>query len=319
VIPNLPENARWIDSGVTVAGGNGSGSSSSRFDEPYGFYVDDDQTLYIADYGNHRVMQWKKGSQYGRVVAGGNGKGSRPDQLYNPTDVVFDKETNSVIICDRTNERIQQWSLLSDTTQGETLISNIDCWGLAMDNQRYLYVSVHMPSQVRRYRIGETNGTIVAGGGTRGSNLDQLAWPYYLFVDQALNVYVSDGGNHRVVKWSQGAKAGIVVAGGYESGNALIQLSGPRGIAIDTLDNLYVSDSDNHRIMRWFKGAKKSAIVLGGNDFGVSPRQLYRPQDISFDRRGNLYVVDRQNHRIQQFTLQQNQDNQTNFLFRSFK
>ncbi|CAF4720167.1 unnamed protein product, partial [Rotaria socialis] len=101
------------------------------------------------------------------------------------------------------------------------LIDNIDCYGVAMDEQRYLYVSDDEKHEVRRYQLGEKNGTRVAGGNGQGGGLNQLNWPTYLFVDRQQNVYVSDNNNHRVMKWVEGAKEGIVVAGGQGEGNAL--------------------------------------------------------------------------------------------------
>ncbi|CAM4920641.1 unnamed protein product [Rotaria socialis] len=56
------------------------------------------------------------------------------------------------------------WSRHSDTAQGEILIDNIWCWGLALDERRYLYVSDVEKGEVRRYQLGEKNGTLVAGG-----------------------------------------------------------------------------------------------------------------------------------------------------------
>ncbi|CAF4956940.1 unnamed protein product, partial [Rotaria socialis] len=96
----------------------------------------------IADWGNHRIMQWKNGdTTNGQVVAGGNGGGNGLNQLQYPTDVLIDKETDSLIICDLGNRRVVRWSRRSGTTQGEILIDSIDCYGVAMDEQRYLYVS----------------------------------------------------------------------------------------------------------------------------------------------------------------------------------
>ncbi|CAF4262256.1 unnamed protein product, partial [Rotaria sordida] len=46
------------------------------------------------------------GDTNGQVVAGGNGQGNRLDQLDHPTDVLIDKETDSLIICDRDNRRV---------------------------------------------------------------------------------------------------------------------------------------------------------------------------------------------------------------------
>ncbi|CAF4305992.1 unnamed protein product, partial [Rotaria sordida] len=152
------------------------------------------------------------GDTNGRVVAGGNGKGNRLDQLNEPTDALIDKETDSLIICDSENRRVVRWSRRSGTTQGEILINNIDPYGLAIDDQRFLYISDYKKHEVRRYQIGDKNGTLVAGGNGQGASLNQLNEPSYIFVDQQQTVYVSDNWNHRVMKWNKGAKEGIVVA-----------------------------------------------------------------------------------------------------------
>ncbi|CAF3153537.1 unnamed protein product, partial [Rotaria socialis] len=204
---NIPTNATWKQNGVTIAGGHGHGDATNQLYTPHGLFVDDDQTVVIADYGNHRIMQWKNGdTTNGQVVAGDKGQGNGLHQLNHPTDVLIDKETDSLIICDRWNRRVVRWSRRSGTTQGEILIDNIDCWGLAMDNQRYLYVSDVVKHEVRRYQLGEKNGTLVAGGNGKGDGLSQLNWPRYFFVDRQHNVYVSDNNNHRVTKCNKGAK-----------------------------------------------------------------------------------------------------------------
>ncbi|CAF1516813.1 unnamed protein product, partial [Rotaria sordida] len=175
------------------------------------------------------------GNTNGQVVAGGNGQGNRLDHLNWPTDMLIDKETDSLIICDRWNLRVIRWSRRSGTIQGEILIDNIHCFGLAMDDQRYLYISDTNKHEVRRYQIGDNNGTLVAGGNGEGAGLNQFNEPRYIFVDQQQNVYVSDRDNHRVMKWNKGAKEGIVIAGGQGEGNALTQLSYPQGLFVDTL------------------------------------------------------------------------------------
>ncbi|CAF1523925.1 unnamed protein product, partial [Rotaria sordida] len=229
-IPNIPVDARWEQNGTTIAGGHEQGNATNQLNWPYGLFVDDDQTIVIADYWNHRIIQWKMGDTNGQIVAGGNGQGYRLDQLDRPTDVLIDKETDSLIICDSENRRVVQWSRRSGTTQGEILINNITCAGLAMDDQRYLYICDIDKHEVRRYQIGDKNGTLVAGGNGQGAGLNQLIFPIYIFVDQQQTVYVSDNSNHRVMKWNKGAKEGIVVAGGQGYGNALTQLPYPNAL-----------------------------------------------------------------------------------------
>ncbi|CAF1686327.1 unnamed protein product [Rotaria sp. Silwood1] len=301
VIPNIPIDAQWSQNGKIVAGGNGKGAATNQLNEPYGLFVDDDQTIIIADYRNHRIVQWKMGDTNGQIVAGGNGQGNRLNQLRHPTDVLIDKETDSLIICDYGNSRVVRWSHRSGTTQGEILIDHVACGRLFMDDHRYLYVSGMEKHEVRRYQIGDRNGIIVAGGNGKGAGFNQLNLPTYIYVDQQQAVYVSDRGNHRVMKWNKGAKEGIVIAGDQDEGKTL---SHPTGLFVDTLGTLYVADAVNHRIRRWPKGAEQDTVIVGGNDEGAGENQFKHLRGLSFDRQGNLYVVDSENNRVQFFSIQ---------------
>ncbi|CAF0853728.1 unnamed protein product [Adineta steineri] len=294
---------KWKQHGITIAGDNGYDNQLNQLDYPQGIYVDDDhQTIYIADCANHRIVEWKYGAKNGQVVAGGNRKGNRSDQLNNPRDVIVDKTNDSIIICDWGNRRVIRWSP-ENGTNGETIISNIDCYGLTMDKNGDLYVSDYKRNEVTRWKQGETEGTIVAGGNGQGNQLNQLYHPTYIFVDEDHSVYVSDTNNDRVMKWMKGAKEGIVVAGGNGKGNILTQLSNPQGAIVDHLGNVYVADCYNGRIMRWCEGSWKGSIVVGGNQEGRQPDQFDCPKGLSFDVQGNLYVVDCGNGRIQKFEI----------------
>ncbi len=302
---DIHPNDKWQQNGLTVAGGNGRGNGINQLGLPMGLYVDDDQTVYVADHWNHRIVEWKSGATSGQVVAGGNGGGSGTHQLSNTTDVIVDKERDSLIICDQSNSRVVRWSHRNGTS-GETIISNISCWGSTMDENGSLYVTDERKHEVRRYRRGESQGTVVAGGNGSGNRLDQLSFPAYVFVDRDHSVYVSDNRNHRVMKWVEGAKQGIVVAGVQGQGTGLTQLSNPLGVVVDQLGTVYVADFGNDRIMRWVKGATQGSVIVGGNGIGEQSSQLNLPIGLSFDRHGNLYVVDYGNHRVQKFNIDSN-------------
>ncbi|CAF2187693.1 unnamed protein product [Rotaria magnacalcarata] len=300
---DIHPNARWKQNGLTVAGGNGQGNGINQLSYPHGLYVDDDQTVYVADQYNHRIVEWKSGATSGQVVAGGNGQRSGDHQLSQPLDVIVDKETNSLIISDNSNKRVVRWPRRNGTS-GETIISNIDCEGLTMDENGSLYVVDNGNDEVRRYKKGESQGTVVAGGNGRGDRFDQLSIPTYVFVDRDHSVYVSEWGNHRVMKWMKGKKEGIIVAGGQGKGNGLTQLSYPGGVVVDQLGTVYVADDENDRIMCWPKGATQGSVIVGGNGGGGQSNQLNGPEGSSFDRHGNLYVVDYGNHRVQKFNIE---------------
>ncbi|CAF3222241.1 unnamed protein product [Rotaria sp. Silwood2] len=232
--------------------------------------------MYVADSSNHRIVEWKWGATSGQVVVGGNGQGSGAHQLYNPQDGIVDKERYSLFICDYSNRRVVRWPRRNGTS-GETIISNIGCLGLTVDENGSLYVTDNGKDEVRRYRRGESPGTVVAGGNGSGNRLDKLSYPHYVFVDRDHSVYVSDVGNHRLMKWVEGAKQGIVVTGGQEQGNSLSQLYYPQGVVVHQLGTVYVADYGNARTMRWPKGATQGSAIVGGNGSGGQSNQLYWP------------------------------------------
>jgi sugar lactone lactonase YvrE len=296
-------NATWEQNGITVAGGNGPGAEMNQLHVPHGLFIDDNQALYIAEYSNHRIVKWNFGATQGKIVAGGNGPGDRNDQLYNPGDVILDKAKDYLFIGDAGNNRVVRWSLRG-ARSGETITNDGSRSGaLTMDEQGFLYIVDSHRQEVRRWRVGDSQGTVVAGGNGAGNQLDQLHGPTKIFVDQDGSIYVSDAANSRVMKWMKGAKVGTVVAGGNGKGNALSQLSDPTGIVVDQVGTVYIADRSNHRIMRWRKGATEGDVVVGKDGGGSATNQLNQPLGLSFDRNGNLFVTDHKNCRIQKFGI----------------
>ena len=295
---------------MTVAGGHGYAAETNQLFCPSGLFVDEDQTVYVADRKNHRIVAWKVGATTGEILAGGKGAGNQLDQLNEPTDVIVDRETDSLLICEGGNRRLMRWlrrpHLSSTTTsnEGQILIDNILCWGLTTDDQGSLYVSDYKKNEVRRYgKGGDKKGIVVAGGHGKGEGLHQLNFPTHLFVDGQSTLYVSDTDNNRVMKWMKGTTEGIVVAGGNGHGKGLTQLSQPRGLWVDGCGHVYVVDFGNHRVMRWEKGAKEGTVIVGGNGRGEGANQLSGPNCLFFDRHGHLYVAELYNNRVQRFAI----------------
>jgi sugar lactone lactonase YvrE len=166
--------------------------------------ADDDDTVFIADAGNDRIVAWKMGDNEGHVVAGGQGYGNGLQQLACPTDVLIDRETKSLIICDSENRRVVRWPL-NNGIRGEVLVGNINCSRLSMDKQGCLYVSNTGKHEMRGFARGDTKGIVFAGGNREGDHLNQLSTSEYIFVDEEQSLYMSDCWNHPVMKWLNGA------------------------------------------------------------------------------------------------------------------
>ncbi|CAF4187732.1 unnamed protein product, partial [Adineta steineri] len=301
ISPKKSKFNKWKQSAITVAGGNGEGQKLNQLNYPYGIFIDGKKNIFITDYANHRIVEWKYNAKEGQIIAGGNKQGDRMNQLSNPTDMIVDEQNHSIIIADCRNRRLVQWL----NQKQQILINNIICSGLTMDKNGFLYVSDFWKNEVRRWRMGEYNdeGIIVAGGNGKGDQLNQLNYPTFFFVDGDQSVYVSDTFNHRVMKWRKDGREGRIVAGGNGQGANLNQLSEPQGVIVDHLDQIYVADFWNDRVMRWCEGKEEGEIVVGGNGRGYQTNQLNRPRGLSFDDERNFYVVDYGNQRIQKFEI----------------
>ena len=290
----LKENKlnKWKQHGETVAGGNGQGRQLNQLCCSHG--------LFIADWWNNRIVQWKSNESQGKIVVGGREQRDGLDQVKQPTDVMVDERNHSLIIADGGNRRVIRWW---NNNQVEILIESVSCYGLAMDKDGYLYISDWENNEVRKWTIGDKEGKLVAGGHGKGNRTDQLEGPTYIFVDDEQSIYISDYHNHRVMKWRKDAKQGTVVAGGNGKGKNLNQSNCPTGIIVDKFGRIYVVDCDNYRIIRWCDGKEEGEVIVGGNGCGKESNQLNCSTSLSYDIEGNLYVADSDNHRVQRFNL----------------
>lgn len=282
-----------------IAGGNGEDGSLERLNSPSCMYLDaDDQIVYVSEIYKHRVVEWKFNATSGRIVAGGNGVGNALDQLTSPWGIVLDKPNDSIIICDRNNRRIVRWSR-QNTVRGYVIISDISCTDIELDNNGSLYVADVRKGEVWRWRIGDDQGVLVAGGNDVGQKLNQLRTPLYIFVDADYSVYVSECENGRVTKWVIGAQEGVVVAGIEREEGFVSDSLCTAGITVDQLGNVYAVMAEDRRVTRWIKGKTEGSDIIDGDKEYL----MAALGDIAFDKYGNLYLLDSIWGRVQRFLL----------------
>ena len=292
----------WSDVGITLLKGYGPENVSYHLIDPHSLFIDSNDTFYMTDVNEHRVIQYRLHDGHFRIVAGGNGIGNRSDQLNYPSNAILDKDSNSLIVCDNANYRLVRWFL--ETNQPELMkIENIRCSDLFLDHHGFLYLNDIDRDEIRRFRIGERNGTVVAGGHGEGKELNQLNSPMFFTIDHEGSIYISDHRNHRIMKWTPGAEKGILIAGGLGAGDGLTQLNQPMGIVVDQWKTIYVADFYNNRVIRWFDETFRGDVIIGHGGPGNEANQLHGPIDLDFDREGNLYVIDHYNNRLQKYLV----------------
>ena len=189
------------------------GTGNHELYYPYGLSLDSNSNvLYIADYGNHRIMKYFANSSNGTLVADGNGAGYGITQLHHPMRVHFDASSNSLFIANY-------------------IAHNIVCWVLGTNSWTLIAGSAT---------------------GTHGSTSMLLYAPTDVAVDSMGNVYVSDKNNQRVQFFLSGQLNGTTIAGTTSlPGSTANLLYGPESVVVDAQFNLYVSDMYNSRIQRF--------------------------------------------------------------------
>jgi len=161
-IQKFPPGSTGSTPGITVAGGNGTGSAGNQFNIPYSVCVDGGGNIYVADEVNERIQKFPPGSDsstMGTTVAGGNGQGSDATHLKSPIAVYVDG-SGDIFVADLGNNRIQEF----------------------------------LP--------GSTAGITVAGGNGKGDGDNQLNAPVGVFVNASGNIFVADQQNNRIQKFT---------------------------------------------------------------------------------------------------------------------
>ncbi|CAF1018010.1 unnamed protein product [Adineta ricciae] len=157
---NKHEVRRWKigekGRGKVVAGGNGEGDQLNQLNSPGFIFVDDEESVYVSDYENHRVMKWRKGAKEGIVVAGGNGCGNHPNQLNGPQGICVDK-FGCIYVADWGNDRIMRWC--KGDREGEIIVggneSNQLCFpmDISFDVKGNLYVTNYGDHRITRFDL----------------------------------------------------------------------------------------------------------------------------------------------------------------------
>ncbi|CAF3944347.1 unnamed protein product, partial [Adineta steineri] len=147
----------YHNEGIIVAGGNKKGNQLNQLNRPAYIFVDEDQSVYVSDQDNGRVMKWRKGAKEGTIVAGGNGHGKNLNQLSLPEGIVVD-DLGQIYVADLGNDRIMRWC--EGKEEGEVVVGG-NCEenqldgpvGLFFDDGGNLYVTDHFNHRIVKFEV----------------------------------------------------------------------------------------------------------------------------------------------------------------------
>ncbi|HLH44543.1 MAG TPA: hypothetical protein VKV74_16245 [Bryobacteraceae bacterium] len=267
---------------------------------PRGIAVDASGNLYVADFGNNRVLRYPRPvDQQGRITA---------DTVLGQAS--FTSSSAGVASASSLNGP----SSVAIGPAGEVFVADTG-------NNRVLQFAPNPASGAAAIQVyGQPN---FSSSGAPGAVTPQtLSSPRGVFVDSAYNLYVADTGANRVAIFlhvnanpGNGPSAQVVLgqasftSGGAGNGGA--SLNGPLDVAVDSASaqySVFVSDTGNSRVMIFpslaFSTQQGQAATTGlTNASCAAPTasSLCGPVGIFLDRRSTLYVADALNNRVAQF------------------
>ena len=331
---------------ATLAGAAGSPGfadgtgTTAQFRTPTSLATGPDDTIYVADAGNHRIRvvreQPNATAPLVTTLAGDGTAGfvdgpANSARFNNPQGVAIMAD-GAVVVADTDNHRIRRiapdgtvTTLAGDGTPGLRDGVGVQARfnaprGIAVGSFGNIYVADTGNSVVRLLTsAGEVR--TVAGDGTVGSNdapnarFDGIAG---VAVDgDSVYVYLADAGNHRIRRLDASG-AVFTIAGaerGFADGTAgQSRFAEPSGIAVDGSGHLVVADTVNSLVR-----LISPALALGGNPSAVTTlagtgergltdgpgntARFFTPRGVAVGSSSAIYVADTGSHVLRRILL----------------
>ncbi|CAF1202925.1 unnamed protein product [Adineta steineri] len=283
--PQFGAYAMWDGNGLTFA------TSGTVGADPYGFFINTNNTVFVADRADNRINIWLEGSTNPTSnITTGIGYaygifGSSKGDLYVDNGYLY--------------QRVDKWAV-NATTSTYAMYSKYICYDLFIDINNNLYCALFDYHQIVMTSLNTNSSMwiIAAGTSCAGSTSNTLYNPRGVFVDTNLNIYVADSVNNRVQLFLSGQATATTVVGSAAIGT--FSLYYPTDVMLDANGYIFVVDSYNHRIIGSGPYGFRCILACSGAA-GSSSSQLYYPSSLSFDSHGNIFVLDRTNYRLQKF------------------
>jgi sugar lactone lactonase YvrE len=283
------------------SGCNTEGLGAKSLCGPSAIAVDGQGHLYVADSGNHRVLEYDSpsgSSPAANRVYGQNGSFTTND-------------------CDK---------------GGVSAVTLCMPSGVAVDHAGHLYVADTLNSRVVEYDSPLKSTTANRAFGQDGSltsnscnpsgvpDAKGMCKPVGVAVDGNGTLYMADTGNSRILELNSPATSMVPSRVFGQDGNfttndcngggvSATTLCNPGSVAVDAKGQLYVVDTGNSRVLEYDHpkinssanyvfGQQGSLDTSGCNVNGLTAESLCSPNGVALDEDGDLYVADSGNNRV---------------------
>jgi sugar lactone lactonase YvrE len=285
------------------SGCNTDGLSAKSLCGPTAVAVDREGRLYVADSGNHRVLEYDS-----------------PFAVQPSANRLFGQDgiftTND---CDKDGVSATSLCLPS---------------GVMLDRAGHLYVGDTLNNRVLEFATPLKSATAMRVLGQRGGSLTSnecnyngavsaqtMCKPGGVAIDGRGHLFVADVGNSRVLEYDSplgsasranrvfGQDGNFLTNDCNRNGISAATLCHPGGVVIDAKGHLYVADSGNSRVLEYDSPLRSTTATRlfgqsggfdngGCNLNGLSAESLCDPNGVALDAEGRLFVADTGNNRV---------------------
>ena len=211
--PNSKEGSIIFGTGQPVI----ESIETTGLNQPMSITMDNNQTLYIADYGNNRIVSFNlQNNQVNSYLNGSiDSNIDRHEYVLTPISIKYSFKSDSFVIGQEKGFNVIRW------------------------------------------KKGEKRWTLIAGSASsqlNGTSRTLFNEVCSINVDEYDNTYVNDCQNNRIQFYRGDLTKGKTIAGVIQApGNNSYLFNGSTSIALDSNKNLYVADSNNTRIQKFIQ------------------------------------------------------------------
>jgi hypothetical protein len=258
----------WLNDSI-----NPTQTISAGLSSPYSVFVTSNGDIYVDNgYSNGRVDKWTL-----------NANASVPAMYVNSSCNGLFVDITNTLYCSMENNHqvVKRW--LDDQSNITTVVAGtgssgsspnmlFDPNGIFVDINLDLYVADSGNNRIQLFRLGQLNGTTIAGNGSPNTTITLNA-PSGVVLDADNYLFITDSGNNRIVGSGPNGYRCVVGCpgspGSYGPGSN--QLNSPFTLSFDSYGNMFVTDENNNRIQEF---------ILWTNSCGKHENISLRESDI---------------------------------------
>jgi sugar lactone lactonase YvrE len=280
---------------MTSSACNNGGLSASSLCMPYSVDLDADGNLYIADFGNSRVLEYHDPLT----------TDAEADTVFGQPDMVSDACNNGGI------------DAATLCLPGSVSVDDVGNVYIAdTGNSRVLgYIQPFIFGTVADRVFGQAGSYTSGACNNGGVSATSLCLPESASFHGFQHLFITDTANSRVLLVDNPLASPLAdyvigqpdfATAGCNTGGlpSALNLCEPRGVAIDHEMNTYVADSSNHRVLQYndpimtdstadlVYGQAGSFSTATCHNGGASATSLCAPHGLAVDETGNLFAVE---------------------------